>query len=32
MDRDFVDSETPLPGAVTTGAEPFRIVGAMADG
>jgi hypothetical protein len=31
-DWSLEPSDTPLPDAVVTGAEPFRIVGAMAGG
>jgi hypothetical protein len=32
QDLSLQPPETPLPDAVVTGAEPFRIVGAMAGG
>ncbi len=32
QDWSLEPSDTPLPEAVVTGAEPFRIVGAMAGG
>ncbi len=31
-DLSHEPADTPLPDAVTTGAEPFRVVGAMAGG
>ena len=31
-DLSHEPADTPLPEAVTTGAEPFRVVGAMAGG
>jgi len=32
MDLSHESPDTPLPGAVVNGTEPFRIVGAMAGG
>jgi hypothetical protein len=32
QDLSHVPPDTPLPDAVVTGAEPFRVVGAMAGG
>jgi hypothetical protein len=32
QDLSLVPADTPLPEAIVTGAEPFRIVGAMAGG
>ena len=32
QDLSHVPTDTPLPEAIVTGAEPFRVVGAMAGG
>jgi molybdopterin synthase sulfur carrier subunit len=32
QDLSHVPADTPLPEAIVTGAEPFRVVGAMAGG
>jgi sulfur-carrier protein len=32
QDLSHVSPDTPLPDAIVTGAEPFRVVGAMAGG